>query len=101
VTSGAPYTPVVGTRAGSSGNMLPVDGPVGSRRLPAYRRLDLQLSYFWPLGDGRHALFYAAVNNTLDRRNVLGVTYPSDYQALEYQRSLFRRSFYVGVTVNL
>lgn len=101
VTSGAPYTPVASTHAGASGDVLPVDGPVGSRRLPAYQRLDLQLSYFWPLGDGRHALFYAAINNALDRRNALGVTYSDDYRNADFERSLFRRSFYVGVTVNL
>jgi hypothetical protein len=101
LTSGAPYTPVVETRTGPSGSVLPVDGPVGSERLPTYQRLDVQLSYFWPLGDGRHVLFYAAVNNALDRRNVLGVTYPPDYSAPEYQRTLFRRSAYVGVTVQL
>jgi hypothetical protein len=100
-TSGTPYTPVTGTRAGPSGDGLPVDGPVGSRRLPAYQRVDVQLSYFWPFGDGRHVLFYAAVNNALDRQNVLGVTYPPDYSAPDYQRSLFRRSVYVGVTVQL
>lgn len=111
LTSGAPYTPVVGThmvgtdmgepRTGSGGNILPVDGPVGSQRLPKYQRIDLQLSYFWPLGDGRHALFYAAVNNALDRRNALGVTYSPDYQRAGLQRSLFRRSFYVGVNIQL
>lgn len=100
-TSGKPYTPVTGTRTGPSGGVLPVDGPVGSRRLPAYQRVDIQLSYFWPFGDGRHVLVYAAVNNALDRRNVLGVTYPPDYGAPDYQRSLFRRSVYVGVTVQL
>ncbi|HHP7239066.1 TonB-dependent receptor [Longibacter sp.] len=101
LTSGEPYTPVIETRTGPAGNVLPVDGSVGSQRLPTYQRLDLQLSYFWPLGDGRHALFYAAVNNALDRRNVLGVTYSPDYRQSNYQRSLFRRSFYVGVTVQL
>ena len=101
LTSGAPYTPVVRTRTGPGGDVLPVDGPVGSQQLPAYQRLDLQLSYFWPFGDGRHALFYAAVNNALDRRNALGVTYSPDYRTSAYQRSLFRRSFYVGVTVQL
>jgi len=101
VTSGAPYTPVVATRTGPSDAVWPVDGPVGSRRLPAYQRLDLQLSYFWPFGDGRHVLFYAAANNVLDRRNVLGLTYSPDYGTANYQRSLFRRSFYVGVTVQL
>jgi len=101
VTSGEPYTPVTGTRAGPSGDILPVDGPVGSRRLPTYQRLDVQLSYFWPFGTGRHVLFYAAANNVLDRRNVLGVTYPPDYSTADYQRSLFRRSLYVGVKIQL
>jgi len=100
-TSGEPYTPVTGTRAGPSGDILPVDGPVGSRRLPTYQRLDVQLSYFWPFGTGRHVLFYAAANNVLDRRNVLGVTYPPDYSTADYQRSLFRRSLYIGVKIQL
>lgn len=101
VTSGRPFTPVVDTEPASGGSVLPVDGPVGSRRMPTYQRLDLQLSYFWPFGSQQHAIIYAAVNNVLDRQNVVGVNYSPDYSKREFRTTDFRRSFYIGVTLQL
>jgi len=100
--TGAPFTPVVGTEQLASGALLPVDGPVGGARLPAYHRLDLQMSYYWPFGDtGRHIIFYAALNNALDRTNIVDVTYGADYAEREYRYSQFARSVYVGLTLTL
>jgi outer membrane receptor protein involved in Fe transport len=78
-----------------------VEGPVGSDRLPAYRRLDLQLSYYIPLGDGQSLTLYAAVNNALDRANVIDVTYAPDYQTRTEQTTNFERSVYAGLTMTL
>jgi outer membrane receptor protein involved in Fe transport len=99
--SGRPYTPVVGTERLASGALLPLDGPVGSRRLPAYHRLDLQVSYFWAFNRLQNVVVYAAVNNVLDRTNAVDVTYSSDYSERRYRTTDFRRSVYVGLTLTL
>jgi hypothetical protein len=100
--TGAPFTPVVATEPRASGAVLPVDGPVGSARLPAYHRLDLQVSYYWPFGDdGQHVIFYAALNNAFDRANVVDVTYTPDYAARRNRTTQFRRSVYAGLTLTL
>ena len=99
--TGRPYTPVVGTERQDSGVLLPVDGPVGSRRLPAYHRLDLQISYYWAFNRQQNVVVYAAVNNVLDRANAIDVTYSSDYTDRRYRTTNFRRSVYVGLTLTL
>jgi hypothetical protein len=100
--TGRPFTPVVGTERLESGALLPVDGPVGSARLPAYHRLDLQLSYYRPFGaPGQHVIFYAALHNALDRANVVDVTYAPDYSERRDRTTDFRRSVYVGLTLTL
>ena len=101
LTSGRPFTPVQGTTSAASGPPLPLDGPVGSARLPSYQRLDVQVSYFWPFGSKRHAIFYAAASNVLDRANAVGVNYSADYSEQTLRTTNFRRSFYVGMSVKL
>jgi len=99
--TGKPFTPVVGTERAASGPLLPVDGPVGSERLPAYHRLDLQVSYFWPFNRTQNVVFYAALNNALDRANVVDVTYTPDYSERRRRTTNFRRAVYVGFTLTL
>ena len=101
LTSGRPFTPVQGTTSVPGGSPLPIDGPVGSARLPSYQRLDVQVSYFWPFGSEQHAVLYAAMNNLLDRANAVGVNYTADYSQQTLRTTNFRRSFYVGVSVQL
>jgi hypothetical protein len=100
-TTGQPFTPVVGRVQLDSGAFLPVDGPVGSERLPAYHRLDLQMSYFWPFNRQQNVVVYAALNNALDRANVVDVTYSPDYSERRDRTTDFRRSVYVGLTLTL
>jgi len=99
--TGRPFTPVLGTERLYSGALLPVDGAVGSERLPAYHRLDLQVSYYWPFTRQQHVILYAAVNNVLDRANAVDVTYSPDYSERRYRTTDFRRSVYVGLTLTL
>ncbi len=99
--TGRPFTPVVGTERLESGALLPVDGPVGGARLPAYHRLDLQVSYFWPFNRQQNVVVYAALNNVLDRANAVDVTYSPDYSTRRCRRTDFRRSVYVGLTLTL
>ena len=100
-TTGRPVTPVVDAVPQGDGTYAPIEGPVGSERLPAYRRLDLQLSYYIPLGPGQHLTVYAAVNNTLDRANVIDVAYAPNYRSRTEQTTSFRRSVYAGLTMTL
>jgi hypothetical protein len=100
-TTGQPFTPVVGSVQLDSGAFLPVDGPVGSERLPAYHRLDLQISYFWPFNRQQNVVVYAALDNALDRANVVDVTYSPDYSERRDRTTDFRRSVYVGLTLTL
>lgn len=99
--TGRPFTPVVGSERLESGALLPVDGPVGSERLPAYHRLDLQVSYFWSFNRQQNVVVYAALNNVLDRANAVDVTYSPDYSTRRYRRTDFRRSVYFGLTLTL
>ena len=100
-TTGSPVTPVADALPLDDGTYAPIEGPVGSERLPAYRRLDLQLSYYIPLGPGQHLTVYAAANNALDRANVIDVTYTPDYRTRTEQTTNFRRSIYFGLTMTL
>jgi len=100
-TTGKPFTPVVSTEQIGTGALLPVDGPVGSERLPAYHRLDLQVSYYWPFNRQQNVVLYAALNNVLDRPNAVDVNYSPDYSERRYRTTDFRRSFYVGLTLTL
>ena len=99
--TGQPVTPVVDVLPQGDGTYAPIEGPVGSERLPVYRRLDLQLSYYIPLGPGQHLTVYAAVNNALDRANVIDITYTPDYRTRTEQTTNFRRALYFGLTVTL
>jgi hypothetical protein len=99
--TGEPFTPVVRAVPAPGGGVLPVDGPVGSARQPAYSRVDLQTSYFYPFGDGQHAIVYLALQNALDRANVTGVAYDADYSERSWQTSPFRRAVYAGLTLQL
>ena len=100
--SGRPITPVVGAvPVAGKGYYLPVEGPVGSERLPSFQQVDGQLSYLLFFGSGHQAVFYLAVNNLFNRANVLDYDYSIDYTRRRPRTSLFRRSIYFGTTVSL
>ncbi len=100
--TGRPITPVVDAVAVEGQDYyLPVEGPVGSERLPAFARLDAQASYFYPFGDGSSATFYLALSNVLNRANVIDYDYTADYAERTERATHFRRSVYFGVTVTL
>jgi hypothetical protein len=102
VASGRPVTPITGGVPQDGGAyFLPVEGSVGSERLPGFRRLDVQASYYWPFREGQAVVFYLALNNALDRANVVGYGYTADYSARTPQVSPWRRSVYAGVTLML
>ncbi len=102
VASGRPVTPITGGVPQAGGAyVLPVEGAVGSERLPAFRRLDLQAAVRRPFGDGRAVTVYVALANALDRANVVGYTYAPDFTSRTPDTSAWRRSAYAGVTLAL
>lgn len=100
--TGRPITPVRDAIPANGGTYyLPIDGPVGSERLPYYHTLDLQLSYYYPFGTGQSATFYVALNNALDRAKIIGYDYALDYSTRTLRTTNFRRSIYFGLSVML
>ena len=83
-TSGKPYTPAL--------------EKWNAARLPPIQRLDMSWSHFRPFGDGSFIVFYGAVSNLLDRQNIYGYLYSSNYRERTVLRSTFGRSYYFGLT---
>ena len=99
--TGQPYTPVVGAVLDESGTYYhPIQGAVGSERLPAFARVDAQLIYYLPFGQN-NVVFYGSVGNLFDRDNAFGIEYSPDYSEATIQKTEFHRFFYLGVTVNI
>ncbi len=100
--TGRPITPIVGAvPATDKSYYLPVEGPVGSERLPSFQQINGQLSYVHFFNAGHQAVFYLAVNNLLNRANVLDYDYSIDYTQRQPRTTLFRRSIYFGTSVSL
>lgn len=97
VASGVPYTPVTGTRS-APGGAVPVYGPINSKRVPAYQRLDLSFSR--PVGIFREALslIYLGINDVLDRRSFFRFVYSEDFSQRRPARTSFGRTFYFGIS---
>lgn len=100
--TGRPHTPIVrGEPAQGGSYYTPVEGPIGSDRLPAFQRVDTQLNYYVPFGDDHSVVFYASVNNALGRANVLGYEYDSTFSERTAQEATLQRSLYFGINLNL
>lgn len=98
--SGKPYTPVVSAAYDAQqGVWIPTYGAPGSERLPDFQRVDLSLSKVKRFSPRLVGVFFAAVNNLLDRDNVYQYRYTADYSRRVAVRSLFNRSLYVGGTL--
>ncbi|GAB5519171.1 MAG: TonB-dependent receptor [Rhodothermales bacterium] len=99
--TGRPMTPITGGELAESGDYyLPLEGAVGSERLPTFHRLDLQLSYYYPFGP-HNAVFYLSASNVLNRANVTDWRYNLDYTERSEERTNYRRLLYFGATVTL
>lgn len=103
LASGRPITPIVDAVPGDdqASYYLPVEGQVASERLPTFRRLDANLSYYLPFRGTHSATVYLAVRNVLDEANVLGYDYSADYQTRTPRVSTYGRSIYMGITISL
>jgi hypothetical protein len=100
VATGRPYTPVTGaTFDDDRGVYTPEYGAPMSERLPAFRRLDVSVSWFGRITPAWQTVFYAALTNVLDRTNVQTYRYSPDYSRRMPVRSIFNRSIYFGTTI--
>jgi hypothetical protein len=98
--TGRPFTPILGGVPGAAPDgWTPVWGAPMSERFPGYRRLDLSVSRARAFGPRTTGIFYASLNNLLDRRNVQAWRYSADYAERTPVRSIFARSVYVGATL--
>lgn len=98
--TGRPFTPITGAIPGAGGSYyLPVEGAVGSERLPAFQRLDADFSYFLPFGHENTVIFYLGLSNVLNRANVLDYEYSADYSERRERRTHYRRFLYFGLTI--
>ncbi|MBI3611452.1 MAG: TonB-dependent receptor [Nitrospirae bacterium] len=83
-TSGAPYTPVIGSAFDPVNNRYdPIYGEVNSRRLPPSHRLDLRAEYkkaydTWILTT------YLEIWNVYNRRNPIGIDYSDDFSEKKF-----------------
>jgi hypothetical protein len=86
-TSGNPYTPVAGAYLDSSGDWVPIDGELLSRRLPDFVQLDIRVDRRWHRSWGTLDL-YMDLQNVSNRKNPEGVTYADDFSRMDYTRGL-------------
>ncbi len=99
--TGAPYSPVVGSRTGSRGRIEPMYGELMSHRLPAYTRIDSRLMRYVPTRAFMLTTF-AEVLNVTGRRNVASYTWDANYTRREPVPSFFsQRTFVIGGEVML
>lgn len=100
--TGRPLTPIIDAIPMQGGSYyLPVDGAVGGERLPVFQRLDGQVSYAIPLPNSSNIVLYVALNNLLNRANVLGYDYNADYSERTPRTTNYRRFIYFGVSLTL
>jgi hypothetical protein len=86
--SGNPITPVATAYFSVKSNKwTAVDGPLLSERLPSFVQLDLRIDRLWRNRCGVWDL-YLDIQNVLDRENVEGLTYTTDYSQRLYTHGL-------------
>ncbi len=95
--TGRPYTRVVSATFDPGENRyIPSYGAPLAERVPAFERVDANLTRLIQLGPRWLLVAYASVNNLLDRGNVYQYTYSRDYSEQIEIPSLFKRAFYFG-----
>lgn len=79
VRNGQKYTPIIGLRENENfaGHFLPVYGPLNSKKLPTYSRLDLRAEYKFQLWNLEAAWTFDIIN-ALNSKNIEGYAYAPD-----------------------
>jgi hypothetical protein len=80
LTSGSPYTPVIGTVLGEMG-YASVTGRQNSARFPAFHQLDVRVDKRWYLKRTTVAA-YMDVQNVYNRTNTEALVYSDDYRSV-------------------
>lgn len=101
ISTGKPFTPVVGSYYEPVQNLyVPIYAEINSDRFPKYQRVDLNLQHIFSLL-GRFAVVAVAVNNIFNQKNLYDYTYNFDYTLRKEIISNNRRSFYVGIGLQM
>jgi hypothetical protein len=80
LTSGSPYTPVIGTILSDTG-YTPIAGRQNSARFPIFHQLDVRLDRRWYLKRTTVAA-YMDIQNVYNRMNVEALVYSDDYRSV-------------------
>jgi hypothetical protein len=97
MSTGAPYTDVLGAHA-EDDRFIPEYGTPFGERLPRFERLDLSANLLHSFWQGNTSAIYLSVSNALNRRNVSGYSYSEDFSERVAAGSLFRRTVYFGIS---
>ena len=98
--TGRPITPVTGATFDAQRQIyVPEYGPPMSERLPAFRRIDLSISQYQPLGRHLNRVLYLSLSNVFDRENIYAYRYSRDYASRIPIRSIFNRAVYFGASL--
>ena len=103
-STGRALTPIIGGVRFVEGKYTwfePIDGSVGTERLPDQMRFDADISYFLPFTDKAFMVIFASLSNATGRANVLGYTYSADYSQREPNVSLNRQFVFIGATATV
>ena len=96
----AAFTSVSGASFDNQRGMWrPQYGAPYSERLPPMQRIDLSLSRVVRLSGQTVLVYFASLNNVLDRLNVYQYSYNASYTQRVAVPSLFNRSVYVGGSI--
>ncbi|HEY3252281.1 MAG TPA: hypothetical protein VGK25_14325, partial [Ignavibacteria bacterium] len=99
VSTGKPFTPVVGSSFDSTNNVYqPIYGESNSSRFPVYHRFDVNFQYLFSLF-GRFAVAVLSVNNVFNQKNLYDYTYNFDYSERREIITTNKRQFYLGLGV--
>lgn len=97
--AGLPFDPLAAVvQDTQTGLFSPEFGDANSEHLPHFLRLDINLNKNFRLGS-RMVVFYCGVINATDRVNVQDVRFNAVSGILEPVRSIFKRSFFLGLYV--
>lgn len=101
VSTGKPFTPVVGSVFEPSLNLYkPIYAEHNSGRFPTYSRVDMNAQHIFALF-GRFAVAVLAVNNVFNQKNIYDYTYNFDYSKRLEIITNNRRTVYVGLGLQL
>lgn len=101
ISTGRPYTPVLGSIYDPVQDVyIPIYSETNSGRFPTYQRIDLNVQYLTSVFD-KFAVFFVALNNLLDTKNLYMISYNRDYSEKIEIRSNNKRIIYFGVGIQL